>query len=186
VPGDVRNVIAVALLSLLVGSAAWVAGGALRRDPLSMGTSLPKLTFHNRTGTYELAAGGEAPVLVVWYHSRCVHCQYEVELLNRHITSLGRVRIYMLSREDPASSDELAVAWPRLARSDRVVWGTVRSAEFARAFGTALTPAMFVFNARGRLVRKVVGETKLGPIVAMLADSAARGPSRDRAGGPAR
>ncbi len=182
---EVRKVAAVAFFSSLAGGAVWLTGRAVRPNPLPVGAPLPHIAARGRGGAYRLQADGQGAVLVVWFQNRCVHCQYEFGLLSRNVAGLGRVRIYLLTGEGSLPYDQLAAAWPGLTSSDRITWGTVPSAEFERAFGTARVPALFLFDAHGRLRHKVVGETKLGFIVAMLAKDAVRDSGRGREAVPA-
>ncbi len=51
--------------------------------------------------------------------------------------------------------------WPSLSRSEQVTWGTVDRDVFAHHFGAVMTPALFLFDAAGKLAGKWLGETKL-------------------------
>ncbi len=158
-----KRAVAVTFFLSLAGLGSWFAAAAIRPDPFPVGAALPPLTFDDGSGPHRLTANGRRPLLVVWFRSSCIHCQYEFGVLDRSLPLLDGVQIYLFNGEQspPLSRAQLAASWPALGAPGRVILASVRSSEFERAFGTRLTPAMFAFDARGRLVKKVIGETKV-------------------------
>jgi hypothetical protein len=169
----VRRAAAVLFFVLLAGVGSWLAVTGLKSDPFPLGAPLPTLTFRDGARAYRLSPDTAHPTLVVWFHSQCVHCRQELETLNRSRAQLGRSRIYLLSGEDSLPLARLASSWPALAASPQNTWGLTSTKEFEGAFGTSLTPALFAFDGRGRLVHKVIGESKLDNLIAVLAERSA-------------
>src|SRR5260370_801768 len=95
-----KRAAAAAFLLSLAGVASWLGAVALRPDPLPVGAALPPLTFDGGAGPHRLMANGQTPLLIVWFRSKCIHCQYEFGVLDRNVDLLPRVQIYLLSGED--------------------------------------------------------------------------------------
>ncbi len=153
----------VAFVSLaavaLVGS--WVVAAASRPEVLPLGSAAPSFAFATVRGraTFRPSPGGRT--LLILFHSRCAHCTYEFDTLEPHLDRLAGTDLFLLTTEDSLNMAAIERRWPRLARSEHVTWGTADRDVFARHFGTVMTPALFLFDATGKLVHKWLGETKL-------------------------
>ena len=171
-----KRAAAAAFLLSVAGLASWLGAVALRPDPLPVGAALPPLTFHGGAGPHRLLANGQTPLLIVWFRSKCIHCQYEFGVLDHNLDLLPRVQIYLLTGEGSLPHAQLAESWPALGAPGRATLASVPSSEFERAFGTRLTPAMFAFDSRGKLIAKVIGETKFDRIAAAFHTQRVAGP----------
>ena len=171
-----KRAAAAAFLLSVASVASWLGAVALRPDPLPVGAALPPLTFDGGAGPHRLMANGQTPLLIVWFRSKCIHCQYEFGVLDHNLDVLPRVQIYLLTGEDSLPHAELAESWPALGAPGRATLASVPSSEFERAFGTRLTPAMFAFDSRGKLIAKVIGETKFDRIAAAFHTQRVAGP----------
>lgn len=136
---------------------AWLLDRAARPDPLPVGSTLPALGFQAVDGATVLAAGERDRTIVVWFHTRCPHCVDELDALERDLGLFEDARLHLLTSEDSLFSTPLRARWPSLAASPAVVWGVVDAERFRTAFGTTITPALFVFGPQGTLIDKYVG-----------------------------
>src|SRR5258706_14615620 len=107
-----KKAAAAAFLLSVAGLASWLGAVALRPDPLPVGAALPPLTFDGGAGPHRLMANGQTPLLIVWFRSKCIHCQYEFGVLDRNVDLLPRVQIYLLSGDDFLPHTHLAEPWP--------------------------------------------------------------------------
>ena len=184
-----KRAAAAGFLLSVAGLASWFAAVALRPDPLPVGAALPPLMFDGGAGPHRLMANGQTPLLIVWFRSECIHCQYEFGVLDRNLDLLPRVQIYLLTGADSLPHAQLAeswpalelpiarnASWPALGAPGRATLASVPSSEFERAFGTRVTPAMFAFDSRGKLIAKVIGETKFDRIAAAFHTQRVAGP----------
>src|SRR2546422_10775885 len=114
-----KRAAAAAFLLSVAGLTSWFAAIALRRDPLPVGAALPPLTFQDGAGAHRLIANGQTPLLIVWFRSKCIHCQYEFGVLDRNLNLLQGVQIYLFTGEDSLPRARLAESWPALAAPDR-------------------------------------------------------------------
>jgi len=59
------------------------------------------------------------------------------------------------------------MSWLNLYIADRVVWAKISEPDFNRHFGSAISPAMFIFDSDGILKGKIRGEVKLAKMLAL-------------------
>ncbi len=153
----------VAFVSLaavaLVGS--WMVAAASRREVLPLGSAAPSFAFATVRGRATFRPSPRGRTLLILFHSRCAHCTYEFDTLEPHLDQLAGTELFLLTTEDSLNMATIESRWPRLARSEHVTWGTADRDVFAHHFGTVMTPALFLFDATGRLAGKWLGETKL-------------------------
>ncbi len=143
----------------LVGS--WVVAAASRREVLPLGSAAPSFAFATARGQTTFRPSLRRRTLLILWHSRCPHCTYEFDTLDPHLDRLAGTELLLLTAEDSLNMAVIERRWPRLARSEQVTWGTVGRDVFAYHFGAVMTPALFLFDATGKLAGKWLGETKL-------------------------
>ena len=153
----------VAFVSLaavaLVGS--WMVAAASRREVFPLGSAAPSFAFATVRGRATFRPSPRGRTLLILFHSRCAHCTYEFDTLEPQLERLAGTELFLLTTEDSLNMAMIESRWPRLARSEDVTWGTADRDVFADQFGTVMTPALFLFDATGRLAGKWLGETKL-------------------------
>ena len=153
-----RHFTAVLFLSLFAGASAWLFNQALRPERLPIGASMPELGFRTVAGESVLRPDGRQHSIVVWFHSECVYCLSEFDMLERELGQFGSTRLYLFTSEDSLFGSRIPEPWPKLASSMNVTWGVLPRNEFRDAFGTAVTPALFLFGPDGALIKKFRGE----------------------------
>ncbi|MEP6619148.1 MAG: hypothetical protein ABJE47_07535 [bacterium] len=129
---------------------------------------LPALRYRASGGSNTLAADGRARPLVVLFDTHCGHCAYEFAQMDRQLSRFAGTHLYLLTAEDSLSMRDVARRWPLLATSPNVTWAMVDAAAFRRVFGPLVTPAIYVFDARGRLERTFHGETRIELLVSPM------------------
>jgi hypothetical protein len=156
-----RRAVATACLLSLTLAAAWLASRVAHPHAVRVGSSLPSIAYRDPHGTHTLTAAPGRRTVVVLVAATCAHCDYQLEVLNRGAAQFASTRLYLLSTEHDLFESGGPARYPALTASALVAWGIVDRAEFERTFGVAMTPAVFIFDDRGRLVRSLRGETKL-------------------------
>jgi hypothetical protein len=167
-----RRAAATTALTIVVVALAWLVVRVTGSGPLSPTTRLPALEYRDARGSHVIRADGAEPTLIVLFDSKCGHCSYQLSALDRRSAELSRARVYFLTTETVLPAEELRRRWPSLARSPSVAWGTVNARDFRSQLRTLLTPAIFVFDARGRLLVQYIGETKLDVVLPALSGTA--------------
>jgi hypothetical protein len=157
----VKRFVAFVLLAAVALVGSWVVAAASRQEVLLVGSAAPSFTFATVSGRATFRPSPRGSTLLILWHSRCVHCTYEFDTLDPHLDRLVGTELLLLTTEDSVNMAVIERRWPRLARSEHVTWGTVDRDVFAHHFGAVMTPALFLFDATGKLAGKWLGETKL-------------------------
>jgi hypothetical protein len=169
---SIRRIQAAVLLAVIASSFAWLAVLLSRNGTLPATTRLPSLPYRDAYGSHVIRSDG-ARTLIMLFDTRCGHCAYELSALDRRSAELAGSRVYILTTEAALPTGEMDRRWPTLAHSPGVAWGTVNASEFQSHLKTLVTPAMFVFDERGQLVARFLGETKLDVVLPALAGRSA-------------
>lgn len=135
---------------------------------------MPALLIRTGAGTDSLAVPAAGPLVVIFFHSECVYCLAEFDELDAGLDELGGAVVVLLTAEDSLPGQLAADRWPRLIEAPHVRWARVDANAFGSHFGTLLTPANYVFNARGTLVWKSVGKPRWGRFVAAVQEARSR------------
>ena len=161
---DKRRILAAGVLAALLGGAGWVAAGAARAEPMTVGATLPAIGYRTaREPGVEQSLGADpsrATILMV-FHSGCGHCHYQLDTLEREVARLAGTRVLLVTGERTLPVAEMRSRWPGLASSADVTWATVNPADVARTLGANATPAFFVFGRDGVLIERFVGVAKV-------------------------
>jgi hypothetical protein len=169
----VRRAVAASLLVLVAGSMAWLAVQAGRSGPLPDSAPLPPLSYRDGAGAHVVRPEPHRRTAIVLFNSQCGHCLYELDAFNRRLAEVDGAHIYFLTTEANLPSEAVTRRWPALMQSRAVSWGTVHPDEFRGGLRTLVTPAVFVFDERGRLLKQFRGETKFDLLVPALSGAAA-------------
>jgi hypothetical protein len=174
-PNAARRTIAGCLLSLIAASLVWLAVRAHQSGPLAESSALPRLTYRDASGNGAHIVGGEPGhrTAIVLFNSQCEHCLYELDAFEHRLSEVDGTRLYFLTSETALPSAVIGKRWPALVTSRLVSWGTVRAQDVRGELRTAVVPAVFVFDEKGRLVKQFRGETKFDLLVRALSRRAA-------------
>lgn len=170
-----RRVVAFAVVAAFLVGTGWITVRALRPEPLPIGGPLPALPILTDSGVETLTAPAGGPLLVIFFHSECSYCLAEFDELEARLDELGQAVVVLLTAEDSLPGRLASERWPRLAEASRIRWARVDADAFGSRFGTLLTPANYVFDARGTLVWKSVGKPRWERLTAALRDALAGG-----------
>ena len=157
----VKKFVAFVFLGAVVLAGSWVVAVASRQEVLPLGSTAPSFAFATARGQATFRPGPRGRTLLILFHSQCAHCTYEFDTLDPQLDRLAGTELVLLTTEDSLNMAAIESRWPHLARSEQVTWGTVDRDVFAHHFGAVMTPALFLFDATGKLAGKWLGETKL-------------------------
>ena len=169
-PNTAQKSIAGCLLSLIVASLVWLVVQARQAGPLAESSPLPRLSYTDASGNGAHLVGADPNhrTAIVLFNSQCEHCLYELDAFEQRLSEVDGTRLYFLTSEAALPSAVIAKRWPALVTSRLVSWGTVRAKDVRGELQTAVIPAVFVFDEKGRLVKQFRGETKFDLLVRAL------------------
>jgi thiol-disulfide isomerase/thioredoxin len=128
----------------------------------------PYFTFNtldgNNFNSSEIKSG---PVLVVYFHPECEHCQYEINALLDNLQKMENSEIILISY---AERDSIRVfLGNRLTEmNNNVIILVDESLKFKDYFGSDMIPGTFIYDKNLKLVRHFKGEVKAEAIIKFL------------------
>jgi thioredoxin-related protein len=154
--------------ALAVVILVWLYVHAHRQESVPIGATMPVLRFLTPRGTAELQPDSGMKTLVMYFHSNCEHCKYELWQLDRHAAKFAAIKLVFLTSEPAFFDSGIIEEWPALRTAGNVVWGIVDRQQFKRTFGVTATPYLFFFDEEGTLFNKMRGEVKPGKVLQLL------------------
>jgi hypothetical protein len=147
---------------------SWVFYNALQPPVLPVGALLPHLPCITCEGIDTLRTNGPHGTLIMLFSTRCPHCLYELDVFDKNYSALSHIQIYLVTTDPGFQLCKDSMRWFNLFTADRVVWARITEYDFIRHFGSAISPAMFIFDAHGILKSKIRGEVKLAKMLALV------------------
>jgi len=112
----------------------------------------------------------EGPVLVLFFHPECEHCQYQIASLLKNKADMSGVHILMISN---AEKEEIRkfMSEINLSNYPGLIVLVDKNHNFRDWFGTELVPATFIYNNKKKLVRYFQGEVRPETILKYLSQN---------------
>jgi len=109
----------------------------------------------------------EGPVLILYFHPECEHCQYEIKTLFSYKDEISDILILMISNAERGAIrnflDENNLRnWPG------AITLVDEAYRFKDYFGTEVVPATFIYSNKLKLVKYFKGEVKPETILKYL------------------
>lgn len=101
----------------------------------------------------------EGPVLVLFFHPECEHCQYHIESLFNNKVFIQGVIILLISSSEKEGIIKFLKEHNLLDHPELIAL-IDEAYSFKDWFGTDLIPATFIYNKKLKLVRYFQGEVK--------------------------
>lgn len=133
--------------------------------------TLPNFTFYNldSVATSNNFIAKDKPVCILYFNADCEHCQYEAKEINKNIVLFKNIQIVMVSfntiKEIKTFAKQYNLNYPNLTFLQDPKY------QFENWFGKTSVPAVFIYNAKHKLVKEYHGETKIEAITKSLTSS---------------
>ncbi|KAF0146845.1 MAG: hypothetical protein FD143_3213 [Ignavibacteria bacterium] len=88
--------------------------------------------------------------------------------MNRRVDELAATDIYLITTEKSFFQDSVYKKQINLISAENVKFGLVAEDEYKEKFGIMATPAFYFFDTRGKLVEKIIGETKFDRLLGLI------------------
>jgi len=164
-----KYIFAFSLITLSVMMMFFVQVKYKGGDKLRIGSKIPSLKYFNRNGFQILAADSIKPLVILYFHSGCEHCIYQLDQIEKNLDQFSSQKFIFLTYEKKFFAESKDSQWGLLSTQDEYSFGIVNENEFRNYFGTVYTPSIFIFNPRGSLCSKFDGEVKIEKLLAGLA-----------------
>ena len=139
-----------------------------KTDNFPIGSALPNLTFEGLMGKDSIQGDSLQATVIIWFHLRCEHCQYQLNVIDKNIQRFGNVRLFLLSGDREYFKKNHRISWPNLGRAGNVFFGIIDKTKFTNEFGPMVTPSLLIFNRHGELKKKIQGEVRLEMILKII------------------
>lgn len=131
---------------------------------------LPKFRFASLEGklfTSRAISHDHAPVIINHFDPECEDCQYMAEQIRVHRLSFAGYRIIMVTDADGAAARAFNKKYD-LGSVPHLQILLDKEFSFYKVFGTAIVPSFFIYDEKGTLEIKVMGETRIENLIKVV------------------
>jgi len=160
----------LAIVLLVLGRA--IVGKVIERASLEERIEkLPAFSFTGLDGSsfsHEQLSDGK-PVLLIYFHPDCEHCQYEAGVIRDSLSQLAGAEVLFISSAPASELQEFGGAYDLSGHPGVHILHDAAGA-FHTMFGSSTVPSVFIYNRNRALVKHFKGETKIEAILKYLSD----------------
>ncbi len=156
-----KRIIAFTIILFFAGFTAWLVIEASAPEVLPEGSLMPGIKYTDKKGTGVLMPDSIKRTMVIYFSSGCTHCKYELGEINKNIGKFASINIYLFTTEKDFFKKTEVKRWDVLYKTNNVCFGIIDKNEYENKFGSMVTPSIFIFNAQGKLEKKIIGEMKI-------------------------
>jgi peroxiredoxin len=168
-----KTILSVLILGLLA-SAVWLIFSLQQKKEATAeaevrAESIPAIRLTSLSGdTFSLPqlSSGIATVLI-YFNSTCEICQMELKSIGERISEFDEAHILLVSSQEKAELEEFYNSHA-LKNSPNVYWLMDEQMEVAAHFRVRSVPAIFCYDAKGKLQGKFQGPVKVDLILEKL------------------
>jgi peroxiredoxin len=131
--------------------------------------SIPAICLTSLSGdTFSLPQlSSGIPTVLIYFNSTCEICQMELKSIGERITEFEDAQILLISSQEQAELEEF-YNFHALKNSPNVYWLKDEDMEVASHYGVGSVPAIFCYDAKGKLQSKFQGPVKVDLILEKL------------------
>jgi thiol-disulfide isomerase/thioredoxin len=150
---------------LIIGIVTKTHAGKIAKDRIK---SLPVFSFKTiNDSIFRSDEIKEGPVLILFYHPECEHCQYQITTLFKSQTVTSGLHVLLISNAEKEVIRSF-LKENNLLEYPGVIALVDETYSFTKYFGTELVPATFIYNKELKLVKYFQGEVKPETIIKYL------------------
>ena len=147
----------LSLVILISGVATKMARGKKINDSIA---SLPSFSFITLKKTvFHSSEIKRGPVLIVWFHPDCEHCQYEVSGIIKSDIPALLSKVLLIANDHPDSIDKFLEPF-NYSDYPSIIAISDTSDLFCKIFGKDIVPSNYLYNKELKLVKILAGEVK--------------------------
>jgi thioredoxin-related protein len=124
---------------------------------------LPNFSFQtqdNDTFTTKNISNNFTKIIVNYYNPQCEHCQYMATQIKQNASKGSNIQWLCITSADSTSIHEFNKKYG-LDQMENLVMLKDSHLQFEKKFGTAVVPSFFIYNQERKLIKKIIGETKI-------------------------
>lgn len=168
-----RKTIIVALVGFTIGASAWLLTKTYhqinQKQQVSLRSQyLPPVRLLGLDSTCFVVETKQQPTVIFYFDPNCEHCQNEAQALVKQCKDFSNVQLIWVSTEKM----ELIRQFEQQYHLQRVFpflkIAQIKLEDANKQFGFRIVPTILIYNAKGKLLKKYVGETKIEALVKYL------------------
>ena len=163
-----KQLLITTFVVIFMSSVIWLIVEAAKPEVLPVDSLIPEIEYTDLFGQHVLTRDYTLNTMVVLFHRKCDHCNYQLKLINDNIEEFINTQIFLLTTEKIFFKSEYIMQWNDLGNANNVHWGTVERDVLKKRFGSTVMPSIFFFDKGGALYNKIRGEVKLLKILSIL------------------
>ena len=147
-----------------------VVGYKMKKEAEERILNLPDAIFKNTQGSLVslLAFDHSKPVVIIYFHPDCEHCQYEAGEVARNASAFQNCQLIMVSATDSIPKVEKFTSDYHLREVDNIQLLVDGHGQFKKVFGKAILPSVYIYDKTRKLKRKFLGEVKIEAVIAAI------------------
>lgn len=118
-------------------------------------TNLSKINKNNRS------------TVIIFFNTECEFCQYEIEEIKNNVSLFKSTNIVLISSQEISELISFNKQY-KLDSYPNILLFKVDQADVRTTFGGVSSPAIFIYNPSGELLKTFSGETKASAIYKFL------------------
>ena len=164
-----KKMLASLFLLLFLSLTGFLIHSSLQPQKLPVGALMPALQYQAVDGSIQtLEIDSLRSSMMIYFHSDCKYCKYELGLLNKNISLFTNTRLTLLTPETDFFELKKMRSWPKLVNSSVLSWGLVDGEEFKEKLGGKGFPSTYIFDNEGLLKTKTFGKSRLEKLLSEL------------------
>jgi thiol-disulfide isomerase/thioredoxin len=98
--------------------------------------------------------------LLIYFNPTCDHCQYMTKQIKENKAKFGNHQLLFVTLADHKAITEFQTSYG-LQDEPNIVFLRDTKFEFENVFGAGILPSFFLYDEKGTLVKKILGEVKI-------------------------
>jgi thiol-disulfide isomerase/thioredoxin len=150
---------------LLIGIADKIQKSKIAKEGIK---SLPVFSFRTLNDSiFNSDQLKEGPVLILFFHPECEHCQYQISTLFKNNLMPPGLKVLLISNAEKEGIRRFMEENDLLQHPGLIALAD-QTYSFRDYFGTEIVPALFIYNKELKLIRYFQGEVKPETILEYL------------------
>ncbi|MGV3503657.1 MAG: TlpA family protein disulfide reductase [Adhaeribacter sp.] len=141
--------------------------GPAETPPVPAASDLPDLSGTRLDKTPLRLKEVKGPTVLVLFQPDCDHCQREAKEIKANLPAFKDYTLYFVSNYPLPALEQFATDYG-LNQQPNVIFASTSIDAILNTLGPQPSPSLYIYNDRGRLVNKFLGETPIGQILPAL------------------
>lgn len=168
-----KKILIVALITSVVGVVTWLMLQSYqtlqhKKEMETKMKHLPQISLMGLDSTTITLTPKNQPTVLFYFDPHCEHCQQEAKELKKQAQAFQGAQLLWLSTERLWVQREFEKEYELQKGFSSLTIAQISPQDADKQFGFRTVPTILIYDSKGNLVKKYVGETKMEAIVKYL------------------